>query len=124
MLQISDLPLLVFGGKDDKHTIAMVEYHVDRESSVDSNIACGEKCGTIPLAWSMLLSDQMRHQVVLEEDSITDVDKKPHALLLSNMELEIKIYWSILVSKGFDGELLRLDDPRVMNNNSVDVAWR
>ena len=72
---------------------------------------------------SPLLSDQVRSHFFLEKDGNIDVDIDHYALLLSNLELENKLYCYILTSKGFDGDLLRLDATRFVIKKNVAVTW-
>ena len=62
---ITDLPLLVFGGKDDG--ITYVEYRdtFTEVFSIDANLNFWMKCGAVPLTISCLLSDMVCHEVVV-----------------------------------------------------------
>ena len=71
--------------------------------SVDANISCQKKCGAVPLTQSSLLSNQMRHEVVVEDDGTIDLVIDHQVVLLVNLELQNKTCCAILSMKGFDG---------------------
>jgi len=49
------------------------------------------KYGAVPLTCSVLQSDQVRHEVVVEVDDTIDVDTYPKANMLYNLEIENKM---------------------------------
>ena len=116
-LQITDLPLLVFGGRDTSTNVDIRD-SFSSAFSVDANISCWKKCGAVPLTRSSLLSNQVRHEVVVEDNGTIDLESDPQVLLLANLELQNKTHCAILDSKGFDGSQFRLDAPRVLKTNT------
>ena len=67
----------------------------------------------MPLTRSALSSNQVRHEVVIEDNGTIDVDSDPQAVMLMNLELENKLCCSALSNKGFDGDQLRLEAPKI-----------
>ena len=65
----------------------------------------------MPITRSVLLFNQVQHQLFIEEDGTIDVESDPESLLLLNYEQEKKLCCSILDSKYFDGWQLGLDAP-------------
>ena len=88
-LQIIDLPLLVFGSIDNS-TNVNIRDNFPSTFSVDTNISCWKKCGAVPLTRSSLLSNQVRHEVVVEDSGTIDLERDPQVVLLENLELQNK----------------------------------
>ena len=83
-LMIAYLPLLVFGGKDDGITDAEKRYAFTEGFSIDAKLNFWKKCGAVPLTISCLLSDMVRHEVVVEPDGTVDVDTDPEGKVLAD----------------------------------------
>ena len=62
---ITDLPLLVFGGKYDGIADVACRDAFTEGFSIDANLNCWNKCGAIPLTRSCLLSDMASREVVV-----------------------------------------------------------
>lgn len=120
-LQVHDLPLLVFGGEDDITKIKL-QNTFDRAFCVDANLNCWKKCGAVPLTRRALLSDHVRHQVVVEEDGTIDLETDPKAQLLIQLENENKVCCSMLDRKGFDGLQFRINAPNVVKQKTLAVT--
>ena len=73
-----------------------------------------EKCGAVPVTRSALLADNVRHQVVVEEDGTIDHETDLEAQLLIQLQQTNNVCCSILNSKGFDGYQLKLNAPLVV----------
>ena len=74
---ITDLPLLVFGGKYDGITdVAFIDDFTEG-FSIDANLNLWKKCGAVPLTRLFLLYDMVHHEVVVEPDGNVDVGKDP-----------------------------------------------
>ena len=76
-LMITDLPLIVFVGKN--YGIADVSCRdVFIEGfSIDANFNYWKKCGAVTLPRSCLLSDTVRHEVIVEPNRAVGVDTDP-----------------------------------------------
>ena len=92
----------MFGGTDTL-TNAVIRGSFSSVFSVDANISCWEKCGAVSLTQSSLLSNQVRHELVVDNDGTIDPVTDHQVVLLTNLELLNKTCCTILSSKGFDG---------------------
>ena len=120
-LQVQDLPLLVFGGIDDITQVTLQD-SFDRAFSISANIKCWKKCGAVPVTRSALLADDVRHQVVVEEDGTIDLETDSEAQLLIQLQQTNNVCCSILNSKGFDGYQLKLNAPLVVKKKTLVVT--
>ena len=120
-LQVQDLPLLVFGGIDDVTKVTL-EDSFEQAFSVCANLKCWRKCGAVPVTRSALLAEDVRHQVVIEEDGTIDVETDPEARLLIQLQQTNNLCCSILNSKGFDGYQLKLNAPLVVKQKTFVVT--
>ena len=68
----------------------------------------------MPVTRVALLADNVRHQVVLEEDGTIDLETDPEAHLLIQLQQSNNLCCFILNSNGFDGYKLKLNAPRVV----------
>jgi len=80
------------------------------------------KCGAVPLTHSIVQSDQVRHEVVVEGDGAIDVDTDPKANLLYNLEMENKMCCTVLISKGYDGNQLKMHAPIVVKSKTLSTT--
>ena len=120
-LQVQDLPLLVFGGIDDITNVVLQDAF-DQAFSVSANLKCWRKCGAVPVTRIALQADNVRHQVVVEEDGTIDLETDPEAQLLIEIQQTNNLCCSILNSKGFDRYQLKLDAPRVLRQKTLLVT--
>jgi len=77
------------------------------------------KCGAVPLTRSTLKSDQVRHKVVVEVNGSIDMDICPKINLIYNLEMENKMCYTVLTSKGHDGDQFKIHSPRVVNSKTL-----
>ena len=103
-LIITDLPLLVFGGKDYGITDVACRYAFTEGCIINANLNFWKKCGAVPLTISYLLSDMVHHEVVVEPDGTVDVDTDPEVKMLADLEFQNKVCCNMSTLKGFDGK--------------------
>ena len=84
---ITDIPLLVFGGKDVDNTNFKYSNPFTQVFSIDTNLTCRKKCGEVPLIRFLSLFDMMLHQVVVKVDSTVNVGTDSKAKILLYLEL-------------------------------------
>ena len=101
---LTDLPLIVFGGKDDGITDAACRDAFVEGFSIDANLDFWKKCGAVPLTRSCLFSDMVRHEVLVEPDGTINVDIDPEGKMLADLEFQNKVCCNMLTLKGFDGK--------------------
>ena len=68
----------------------------------------------VPFTHSSLLCNQVQYQVVVEADGTIDVDSDSEALLLANMAQDNAFYCISLSSKGYYGQIFRLNVTKVV----------
>ena len=88
---ITDLPLLVFGGRDDGITDVACRYDSMEVFSIDANLKCWKKCGAVPLTRSCFLYDMVCHEVVVELYGTVDVDTDPEGKMLADLDFQNKV---------------------------------
>ena len=103
-LIITDLPLLVFGGRYDGITNVACRDAFTEGFSIDAKLNLWKKCGSVPLTRSCLLSDMVRHDVVVEPDGTVDVDTDPEGKMLADLEFQNKVCCNMLALKGLYGK--------------------
>ena len=103
-IMITDLPLLVFGGKYDGITDVACRDNFTEGFSIDANLNFWMKCGAVPLTISCLLYDMVRNEVVVEPDGTVDVDTDPEGKMLAYLDFQNKLCCNMLTLKGFDGK--------------------
>lgn len=81
MLQVQDLPLLVFVREDDTTKI-QVGNTFDFIFSVTANL----NCGAVPLTRALLLLDHVQHQVVVKEHGTIDLETDPKVQVLIRLQ--------------------------------------
>ena len=91
-LMITDLPLVVFGGKYDGITDVACINAFKEGFSIDANMNFWKKSGEVPLTILCLLSDMVRHEVVVEPDGNVDGDTYPEGKMLADLEFQNKVY--------------------------------
>ena len=110
---MTDLPLLVFGGKclrtgvelQDAFSIAF---------SREANLNCWKKCGAVPLTRLPLLSKDIRHEVPVGNAAslLVGVAPDPEVEHLKWLESINQFYCDILNTNGYDGDKLRKEAPK------------
>ena len=103
-LMITDLPLLVFGGKDDGITDLAYRDTLTEGFSIHTKLNFWKKCGSLLLTRLCLLSDMVRHEVVVEPDGTVGVDTDNGVKILADLEFQNKVCCNMLTLKGFDGK--------------------
>ena len=103
-LMITDLPLLVFGGKYDGITDVACRDTFTEGFSIDANLNFWKKYGAVPLTRQCLLYDMVRHEVLVEPDGTVDVDTDPEGKMVADLEFQNKVCCNMLTLKGFDGK--------------------
>ena len=109
-LQVTDLPLLVFGG-NCAQTNAELRDAFSSAFSVAANINVWHKCGAVPLTRLPLLSKGVRHEVPIGAAALQVQSVAPEVLRLKNIESLNHFYCDVLTSSGYDGAKLRKDAP-------------
>ena len=64
---------------------------LSKSFSITTNVCCWEKFEAIPLTHKAVASNQVRHEIVEDEDSTIDTKSDPQTIALFNLELESKI---------------------------------
>jgi hypothetical protein len=101
-INVSDLPLLVFGGKCSKTGVEL------RDSftvafSVEANLSCWRKCGAVPLTRLPLESNLVRRELPTGAVAaiVADEPMDPKLAKLERLESMNKFYCQVLVSHGY-----------------------
>jgi hypothetical protein len=112
-LQVSDIPLLVFGGKCLRTGVEL-EDSFTKAFSIEANLSCWMKCGAVPLTRQPLLSNLVRREVPVGDAAaiVADELEDPRISLLKRLEAMNRFYCDILLSHGFNSNGLRLDAPK------------
>ena len=101
---ITDIPIIVFVGKYYGITNVSCRDAFTEGFSIDANLNLWKKCGAVPLTILCLLSDIVRHEVVVEPDGTVDVDTDTEGKMLADLEFQIRVCCNMLTLKGFDGK--------------------
>jgi hypothetical protein len=129
-VNITTLPLLVFGGVCEKTGVELTNAFQEAFSH-DSNRAVWAKCGAVPLTRIALKSNKVRHEVPVlaaleHQEGLTITNDSPEIQKLRDLEALNHFYCGILTSNGFAGSKLQLDAPKrkfvaaVSKPNSVE----
>jgi hypothetical protein len=105
-LSVTDLPLLVFGGKCASTGIELF--------SREANIAVWRKCGAVPLTRAPLKnSNAVRVEVPVGDAASLVANEPPDPKIeqLKQLESMNRFYCQILLSNGFESKFLRKDAP-------------
>ena len=103
-LMITDLQLLVFGVKDDDITNVACIYAFTEGFIINEKLNLWKKCGAVPLTRSCLLSDMVRHEVVVEPNGTVYIYTDHEGKMLADLEFQNKVCCNMLTLKGFDGK--------------------
>jgi hypothetical protein len=114
-LHITDLPLIVFGGKCPKTGIELRD-SFSEAFSMARNLDCWRKCGAVPLTKAPIHSGQIRYQVPVGAAATAAAsdgleDEEEGIAMLLELERMNEFYCAILDANGFDGDLLRMKAP-------------
>ena len=112
-IQVTDIPLLVFGGVCSRTNMTLIDAF-SQAFSVEVNLGCWKKCGAVPLTQSPLLSKDVRCELPvgaalarLTESEETD----PEMERLCQLALLNGCHCDLLVTKGYDGLHLSKNAP-------------
>ena len=119
----SDLPLLVFGGVDDKTGAVLVDAFSVAFSLV-ANLAVWKKCGSVPLTRSVLQADGVRREVPVGAAAAMMVGEEEDSeiQLLRDLEKRNQCFCSILTGAGYDGSRLIKKAPTRETHVAVTMA--
>ena len=101
---ITDLPLLVYGGKDYGITNDECRDTFTEGFSIDGKLNFWKKRGAVPLTISCFLYDMVWHEVVVELDGTVGVDTDPEGKMLADLEFQNKVCCNMLTLKCYDGK--------------------
>ena len=85
-LMITDIPFVLFGVKSYGITNVACRDAFTEGFNINSNLNCWKKCGAVPLTRLCLLSDMVRHEVVVESYGTVDVDTDPEDKMVADLE--------------------------------------
>jgi hypothetical protein len=108
-MQITDLPLIVFGDDCPKTGLELRDAFSDAFSNI-RNMACWCKCGAVPLAMAPIHSGEIGHEVPVGEAALainaSGVRHKEEGIqnLSKAMERMNEFYCIVLDAAGFEGE--------------------
>lgn len=114
-LQITDLPLIVFGGECPSTKLQLRDAFSEA-FSIERNLSCWRKCGAVPLTMAPLFAGDIRQEVPVGAAAGVAAAAAPSQedeaieQLKNLQELNI-FYCDILNVNGFDGTVLRKDAP-------------
>jgi len=110
-IAISDLPLIVFGGKDPATGVEL-QNAFELSFNRTQCLSAWRKCGAVPLTRSVLNSPDVQHEVVLNADGTVNEEMDPQGYKLMELEQSNHQACDFLSSFGFDGSQFRLEAPR------------
>ena len=110
-IQPSDIPLLIFGGKDD--TGMTLHNSFECAFGFDCNVQVWAEIGVKPFDRNCLQDDKVRHEVVTLPDGTIDVDKNPLSTKLVNIEDLNNKSTDLLSMHGLNGSIFRKKTPRL-----------
>ena len=112
-LKVTDLPLLVFGGKCEK-TGVLLDNSFALAFSVASNLNCWRKCGAVPLTRKPLELKDIRREIPIgpAAEIVSSVEEEEEVKRLRQLEDMNSLHVGILTSLGFDGSKLKKEAPK------------
>jgi predicted transglutaminase-like cysteine proteinase len=114
-IQITDLPILVFGQPDGWVSLPGGRRFRDAFTETFSKERClraWQKCGAVPLTRSPLNSSKVRHEVVINADGSINKEADPETEMLLSIENRNQFACDYLTGLGFDGKQLLIKAPR------------
>ena len=111
VINITDLPFLVFGGRDPETDIEM-EDAFSRSFSKENCLSAWKKCGSVPLTRSPMEDKDIRHELVVNVDETINNNIDPQGSKLLQLQQSNHNACDFLTSLGYDGGRLRLSAPR------------
>jgi hypothetical protein len=111
-ITVTDLPLLVFGGKCTKTSVELKDAFSDA-FSVAINLSCWRKCGAVPLTRCPVHSKGVRSEIAVGEAAKrNDMSfEDPELNVLKQLEVTNHFYCDMLTAIGYDGSHLRKNAP-------------
>jgi len=114
-IRVTDIPLLVFGGKC-LSTNVMLDDAFSQAFSVEANLGCWRKCGAVPLTRRPLLCKDVRRELPVGAASASALlseneEADPEVERLRHLESLNGYYCDLLSTKGYDGSHLRKNAP-------------
>jgi len=110
-IQVTDIPLLVFGGECPKTKVVLIDAFSEA-FSVEANLGCWKKCGAVPLTRSPLLSKDVRRELPVGAARLSENEEAdPEVDRLRELQSLNAYYCDLLSTKGYDGSLLRKNAP-------------
>jgi len=110
-INVNDLPLIVFGGKDPDTGLELTDAF-NKSFSKENCLSAWRKCGAVPLTRSPMDDRTIRHEVVMNDDQTVNTDIDPHGSKLLQLEQANHTACDFLSSLGYDGSRLRMSAPR------------
>jgi hypothetical protein len=125
-INMTDIPLIIFGrtvtGKNKangKNMTTTLRDAFAESFSKEKCKACWEKVGAVPLTRHCLKSEGVRHELVVDENGVIDMDGNPTAVYLQSLEAHNKLCCDILLSNGFDSNPLRKKAPVIKKDSAT-----
>ena len=117
-VNMSDIWLLIFGGCVAPFlTLANAFGEAFGESA---NLAAWKKVGACPLTRACLQDSKVRHEVVVDDNGVIDIEADPVAVRLIALEEKNKMCCEVLQSIGCDVSFLQATAPRVTKKTVVN----
>lgn len=114
-LHVTDLPLLVFGGKDPETGVELDDAF-RTAFSIETNLSCWRKCGAVPLTRSPLTLKEVRRQIAVgaaatHHSGQQQENDDPEIEKLKRIQCLNHFYCDVLSTNGYDGSQLKKDAP-------------
>ena len=111
-LNVTDLPMLVFGGVCPRTSIDLEDVF-STSFSVATNLSCWQKCGAIPLTRLPLQSKEVRREVAIGAAATLVADEEPDPELerIKSIDALNLFFCDLLTSHGYDGKVLQKTAP-------------
>ena len=111
-LKVTDLPLLVFGGKCIKTDLELRDAFSDA-FSIQNSLKAWSLCGAVPLTRLPLTTKDIRREIpVGDAAALVGDDDDIEVSRLRNLEVLNHFHCDVLNSNGYDGNQLRREAPK------------
>jgi hypothetical protein len=112
-VRVTDLPLLVFGGRCAS-TGVLLNDSFSLAFSTEANLSCWRKCGAVPLTRLPIESPHVRHEIPVGAAArlVVGEEENPQVKVIRDLESSNRFYCDILLKGGYDGNHLRKLAPR------------
>jgi len=108
---VTDLPFLVFGGKDPETGVKLFDAF-NKSFSATNCLSAWRKCGAVPLTRAPMEDKGIRHELVLNADQSVNSVIDPEGSKLLQLEQANHLACDFLSSIGYVGSRLRTSAPR------------